>query len=61
MKRTLPHTPTKDGSKRSRYIETFILVLLLVIVLLVASHYDYEYQKEDRQAQIDCRIQDINR
>lgn len=44
--------------KRSRYIETFLLVLLLIVVLLVASHYDYEYQKEDRQAQTDCRIQD---
>lgn len=44
---------------KERTIRLILYVLLIVGAMLLASHLEYKEVQEDRQAQIDCRVQDM--
>lgn len=46
--------------KKRKHLNPFIGLLIIILLYLIASTLENKNLKEDRQAQIDCMIQDID-
>lgn len=46
--------------KKEKHLNPFIGLLIIILLYLFASTMENRNIEEDRQAQIDCRIQDVD-
>lgn len=44
---------------KAKTIKQIVYVLLVIAGILIVGHMEYEQIQEDIQAQVDCRVQDI--